>query len=191
MTVVLSVPGNGSVAALRLRPWRIDDLPELVAAHRDAALRRWLSTSLADEGAAREWLDVQAAGWVAATRFSFAVAAGADDRSVLGHVVVKVGEGGVAEVGYWTAARARNQGVAARSLETVSRWALVGQKIVPLTRLDLVHAQDNQASCRVAVKCGYPLYDLLPAALPAFPARGHRHVRMAAGDPASTIAQVD
>jgi RimJ/RimL family protein N-acetyltransferase len=167
---------------LILRPWRFDDLPELVAAHRDPVLRRWLSTSLADEAAARQWLDVQAVGWVAATRFSFAVVTDADDRSLLGHVVVKVGTAGVAEVGYWTAAHARKQGVAARGLETVSRWALAGQDTVPLTRLELLHAQDNQASCRVAVKCGYPLHDLLPATPPAFPTSGHRHVRTAAGD---------
>ena len=62
----------------------------------DPMLRRWLSTSLADEAAARQWLDVQVAGWIAATRFSFAVVADADDRSLLGHVVVKVATAGVA-----------------------------------------------------------------------------------------------
>ncbi|GLY99050.1 GNAT family N-acetyltransferase [Actinoplanes sp. NBRC 103695] len=82
MTIILSVPGTGSVA-LMLRPWRFDDLPELVAAHRDPMLRRWLSTSLADEAAARQWLDVQAAGWTAATRFSFAVVTDADDRTLV------------------------------------------------------------------------------------------------------------
>ncbi|GAA2635722.1 GNAT family N-acetyltransferase [Paractinoplanes durhamensis] len=52
MTIVLSVPGEGS--ALVLRPWRFDDLPALVAAHRDPELRRWLSTSLADEPQAQQ-----------------------------------------------------------------------------------------------------------------------------------------
>jgi len=105
------------------------------------------------------------------------VVTGADDRSPRGLVVVKVGTAGVAEVGYWIAAHARKQGVAARALETVSRWALGTQEIVPLTRLDLFHTAANQASCRVAVKCGYPLHDLLPATPPAFTAGGHRHVR--------------
>ena len=178
MTITLSAPGPGST--FLLRPWRCEDLPALIAAHQDPVLRRWLSTTLADETQAQQWLGVQAAGWTAATRFSFAVVTDADDHLPLGHVAVTVGGANVAEVGYWTAAHARGQGVAARALETVSRWALRTQKIVPLTRLDLFHADDNQASCRVAAKCGYLLHELLPAAPPAFPSSGHRHVRTAA-----------
>lgn len=124
---------------------------------------------------------MQAAGWAARTRFSFAVVVRADDRSPLGHVVVKMGMTRSAEIGYWTAVRARGQGVAARAGETVSEWALNTQDMVPLIRLDLLHATDNYASCRVAVKCGYALHDVLPAAPPAFPTSGHRHVRTTAG----------
>lgn len=174
MTLVLSVPGTASEPALLLRPWRPDDLPALLAAHRDPDLRRWLATALTDEAQARQWLDAQAAGWADGTRFSFAVVTDADDRSPLGHMVVTVVGAGVAEVGYWTAAHARGKGVAARALETVSRWA---SRTLPLTRLDLLHAVDNGASCRVAVKCGYPLHEVLPPAPPEFPTSGHRHVR--------------
>lgn len=117
--------------------------------------------------------------WAAATRFSFAVTSDEDDRAPVGHVVVKVGTAGVAEVGYWTSARFRGRGIAARALESLSQWALCAQELVPLTRLDLLHAEDNLASCRVAAKCGYALRDLLPAAPPEFPATGHRHVRLA------------
>jgi RimJ/RimL family protein N-acetyltransferase len=181
VTIVLTVPGTGPVAPLRLRPWRLDDLPALIAAHRDPVLRRWLSTALADEAEARQWLQQQAVGWAAATRFSFAVVTtDPDDRSPIGHVAVRVGSAGTAEVGYWTAAHVRGQGVATRALNTVSRWALQEQDILPLTRLDLSHAEGNQASCRVAVKCGFPLHDLLPPAPPAYPTNGHRHVRTAA-----------
>jgi RimJ/RimL family protein N-acetyltransferase len=100
-----------------------------------------------------------------------------DDRSPRGLVSVTVAGAGVAEVGYWTAAHARRQGVAARALETVSRWALETQQIVRLTRLDLFHTAANQASCLVAAKCGYVLRDLLPPAPPDFPDSGHRHAR--------------
>ncbi|MFD9895920.1 GNAT family N-acetyltransferase [Amycolatopsis sp. NPDC059027] len=112
MTIVLSVPNSESAAVLRLRPWRLDDLPALVAAHRDPALRRWLANSLADEAEARQWLAVQAAGWDSATRFSFAVVAEENDYAPVGHVVVKVGTAGVAEVGYWTTAQVRGPGSA-------------------------------------------------------------------------------
>lgn len=128
-------------------------------------MRRWLTTPLLDESQAERWLADQAIG----SRFSFAVVA---NGSVCGHVAVTPRDGGVAEVGYWTAAHARGRGVAAYALETVSQWALER-----VTRLDLFHTVGNEASCRVAVKCGYVLRDLLPAAPPAFPALGHRHCR--------------
>ncbi|WP_043776286.1 GNAT family N-acetyltransferase [Amycolatopsis rifamycinica] len=176
MTITPAVPQT----ALRLRPWRPDDLPALVAAHRDPVLRRRLIASPADEAEARQWLDAQAAGWKSATRFGFAVVA--EDGTILGHVGMKVVAAGVAEAGYWTAAQARGQGIATRALETASQWALGAQTLVRLTRLDLLHAEDNPASCRVAEKCGYVLHDLLPPAPPAFPARGHRHVRTPRGN---------
>ncbi|HWO66283.1 MAG TPA: GNAT family N-acetyltransferase, partial [Umezawaea sp.] len=146
--VALSVPTIGSAVALRLRPWRSDDLPALLAAHRDPVMRRWLTTSLADEADARRWLAAQAAGWASGTRFSFAVVAGDHEDLPIGHVVVKVATAGVAEVGYWTAATVRGRGIAPRALDTASRWALDTQDLVPLTRLDLLHAKENQASCR-------------------------------------------
>ncbi|MFD9706143.1 GNAT family N-acetyltransferase [Lentzea sp. NPDC059081] len=170
MTVTLSVPAAGPAPALLLRPWRAGDLPALVAAHRDPVLRRRVSVPLTGEAEARRWLDEQAAGWAAATRFSFAVVA--EDGPPLGHVVVKTAP---AEVGYWTAAHARGRGIAARALEAVSRWALDEAGLV---RLELLHAVDNHPSCRVAEKCGYVLHGLLPAAPPEFPGEGHRHVRV-------------
>ncbi|MET9630143.1 GNAT family N-acetyltransferase [Lentzea sp. NPDC006480] len=156
---------------INLRPWRADDLPALLAAHRDPALRRWLATSLTDEAQARQWLEVQAAGWDSATRFSFAVVTAGN---AVGHVVVKMGEAGTAEVGYWTAPQARGHGIAARAVETATGWAF---HTLNLTRLSLVHAEDNQASCRVAEKCGYVLNEHVPAAPPEFPVGAHRHVR--------------
>ncbi|SFR25398.1 Protein N-acetyltransferase, RimJ/RimL family [Lentzea waywayandensis] len=171
MTIALPVPAT----ALLLRPWQSDDLPALLAAHRDPVLRRRLAAPLTGDAEARRWLDAQATGWARATRFSFAVVA--DDRSPLGHVVVKVGSGGTAEVGYWTAAHARGRGIASRAVDTLSQWALDVQDMVALTRLDLIHAVDNHPSCRVAVRCGYVLHELLPASPPAFPTEGHRHVR--------------
>ncbi|MFI9402029.1 GNAT family N-acetyltransferase [Nocardia sp. NPDC052316] len=179
MKIILSVPQAGGTAALRLRPWRCDDLPSLVAAHRDPGLRRWLAGHLVDETAARNWLGAQADGWMERTRFSFAVVIADDDHSPVGHVVVKTITAGVAEVGYWTAAHARGLGIAARAVETVSRWALAEQKMVHLNQLELLHAQGNHASCRVANKCGFTLQDVLPAAPPTFPGDGHRHVRKA------------
>ncbi|MFI5780628.1 GNAT family N-acetyltransferase [Nocardia sp. NPDC051570] len=179
MTIILTVPQTESSAALRLRPWRPADLPSLVAAHRDPGLRCWLTAPLHDETDARNWLHAQAAGWTARTRFSFAVVTDSHDGPLVGHTLLKVVDTDIAEVGYWTAAHARSRGIAARALEAMSRWALNEQDMIEPTRLDLLHEEDNGASCRVAEKCGFALRELLPAAPPAFPNKGHRHIRTA------------
>jgi RimJ/RimL family protein N-acetyltransferase len=180
VTIVLAVPRTTSAAALRLRPWRSQDLLSLLAAHRDPSLRQWLTTPLVEDADARDWLDAQAAGWAAGTRFSFAIVADDGAGVLLGHVMVRILDAGVGTVGYWTAAHARGRGVAARALATLSWWALEDQDMTDLTRLDLVHAEDNHASCRVAEKCGFALRELLPAAPPAHPGAAHRHIRTGA-----------
>ncbi|MBE1591147.1 GNAT family N-acetyltransferase [Nonomuraea angiospora] len=164
MTVVLSVEPTVSAPALRLRPWRGEDAVALVAAHRDPLLRRWLTTSLVREADARRWIDDQNDGWTAGVRFSV-VKGGVDPTDAS------------AEVGYWVSAEARGRGIAPRALEAVSAWALGSQCMMPLARLDLLHAVDNHASCRVAEKCRYGLHSVLPAQPPAFPTEGHLHVR--------------
>ncbi|MCO6010059.1 GNAT family N-acetyltransferase [Actinoallomurus purpureus] len=184
MTVTLSVDSTASAPALRLRPWRAEDAMALVTAHRDPHMRR-LITSLVTEADARRWIRDQDDGWAAGTRFSFAVAeCGSDlsepDRPV-GHIVVKGGADPTkAEVGYWTSAEVRGRGIAPRALEAVSRWALGSQAGMPLASLELLHAADNPASCRVAEKCRYVLRSLLPPRPPAFPTEGHLHVRTGA-----------
>ncbi|MEW9530978.1 GNAT family N-acetyltransferase [Microbispora sp. NPDC049125] len=193
MTVVLSVEATSSAPALRLRPWRTEDAAALATAHRDPLLRRRLTTSLVSEADARRWIDGQHDGWTAGVRLSFAVLeCGGDDSEghPVGHVVIK---GGVdltdasAEVGYWTSAEARGRGIAPRALEAVSRWALGSQRVMPLTRLNLLHASDNHASCRVAEKCRYLLHSVLPAQPPAFPTEGHLHVRTDAAPESTSV----
>jgi RimJ/RimL family protein N-acetyltransferase len=98
---------------------------------------------------------------------------------VLGHVVLKDCATGKksAEVGYWTAAGARNRGVASQAVEMVSTWAFESLGAAGLQCIELLHQQDNLASCRVAQKSGFALTAVLPADPPAFPADGHRHTR--------------
>jgi RimJ/RimL family protein N-acetyltransferase len=124
MDVTLSVEPSASTPALPPRPWRIPDLPALVAAHRDLTLR-WanakLTTSIKDEADAHRWLAAQDYGWATGTRFSFAVlevgSGTADADFPIGTVAVKgIARGQVsAQVGYWTSAQARGRGIAPRS----------------------------------------------------------------------------
>ncbi len=171
---MLEAEATMSAPALRLRPWRAADAPALVAAHRDPLLRRWLSTCVTDEAEARLWVDRQILNWVTGVRFGFAVLEG---DLLAGHVVLKTGSAH-AEVGYWTSADVRGRGVAPRAVEAVSRWAFRTRGVA---RLDLLHAVDNHASCRVADKCGFALKSLLPARPPGYPEDGHLHVRTAEG----------
>jgi RimJ/RimL family protein N-acetyltransferase len=85
----------------------------------------------------------------------------------------------VAEVGYWTAATERNRGIASQAVELLTTWAFENFGAQGLQRLELLHQQDNLASCRVAQQSGYALVKLLPAEPPAFPSHGHLHVREA------------
>lgn len=164
------------MTAVRLRPWGPEDVPALVAAHRDPALRRWLRTHLADAGQACAWVAQQAVERAAGTRFSFAVLAEDFDVPV-GHVALHglTPDRGFAEVGYWTTPAARGRGVAGAALRAVLREAAELPRAVPLRRFDLMHAAGNEASCKVAQKAGFALAGVLPADPPAFPTEGHVH----------------
>jgi RimJ/RimL family protein N-acetyltransferase len=170
-------PCGGTVA---LRSWGQSDADELVEIYGDGALRRWTSADLRDLAGAQRWIRDQERGWETGERFGFAVVEG-DPRRLVGHVVVKdvVPGSGSAEVGYWTAARARGRGIAPKALRQVTGWAFAN--ITGLTRLNLLHQVDNTASCRVAVKSGYRLVETLRAAPPAFPLNGHRHLALWTG----------
>ncbi|MFF3099024.1 GNAT family N-acetyltransferase [Streptomyces cyaneofuscatus] len=92
-----------------------------------------------------------------------------------------------AEVGYWTAARARGRGVAPRALEALTDWAFTAFAGEGLVRLELLHQVDNVASCRVAEKAGYAFAELLSALPPEFPLDGHLHVREASLTPDGVV----
>ncbi|CAM5245814.1 acetyltransferase [Streptomyces spiroverticillatus] len=175
MSVNLPVEQAPSAPALTLRPWRVEDAPGLVVAHRDPSLQRWLAHHLNDEAQALRWIGEQTEGRVSGARFSFAVV---EEGRPVGHVAVKrAGRAGSAEVGYWTAGSVRGRGVASRALEALSRWALGPESPLAVTRLELLHTVGNEGSCRVAQKCGYALESVLPPLPPAYPGEGHLHVR--------------
>ncbi|MFI6935260.1 GNAT family N-acetyltransferase [Streptomyces sp. NPDC050287] len=192
-TVRLQAPATLTAPALELRPWSPADAADLVAVFRDdEALRRWTSDGPHDLASALRWVREQRRLRHSGERFSFAVVEtgdrekGGQDQEkggrLLGHVVLKrrAPDSASAEVGYWTAAHARGRGVAPRALGALTQWAFDAFPPDEVARLDLVHQVDNTASCRVADKCGYTFGEVLPAAPPAFPLDGHRHVRVRA-----------
>ncbi|WP_333774046.1 GNAT family N-acetyltransferase [Streptomyces sp. IBSBF 3136] len=181
-TVILHADATPCAPALVLRPWCARDAAALVAVARDPALRRWTSLAVEDEADALRWVRGQERGWAAGDRFSFAVVEkqpGSSDGPLMGHVVLKEVVFGQpsAEVGYWTAAHARGRGVAPRALSTLTTWAFDRPGAGLLKHLELRHQVGNAASCRVAHKSGYLLEAVLPATPPAYPGKGHRHIR--------------
>jgi RimJ/RimL family protein N-acetyltransferase len=179
VTVHLSVASTASLPALKLRPWQVDDVDSLLSAHRDPELRRRLTSVVSSDADAHRWIDNQRQGWADHTQFGFAILEDAGDGfgAAVGHVTVRLRDEGAAEVGYWTAAEARARGLASRALETAVRWVFSEASPVPVLRLELLHAVGNDASCRVAERCGFGLEAVLPPLLPAFPTDGHLHVR--------------
>ncbi|MFI7277298.1 GNAT family N-acetyltransferase [Streptomyces sp. NPDC049879] len=186
-SVVLHVdapPGAPSVPALLLRPWEAADAPAVLDAFGDPAMRRWLVSRVDDGPGAARWVAEQRQGWADGGRLAFAVVgrvpgAGDGGDRVLGNVVLKgaVRGGRSAEVGYWTAPAARGLGVATRAVGALTDWAFATFGQDGLSRLELLHQEDNAGSCAVAAKCGYALDAVLPASPPDFPRDGHLHVR--------------
>jgi RimJ/RimL family protein N-acetyltransferase len=179
-STVLPVVGTPAASALVLRPWGADDIEELIELCRDPGLRRYTSARVDTVAEGKHWVQVQETGWAAGERFSFAVHdQGAAAGGLVGNVVLKefTADGSGAEVGYWTAARARGRSVAPRALEVLTEWAFDTFAERGLERLVLRHQVDNPASCRVAQKCRFALAETLAPAPPRFPLEGHLHVR--------------
>ena len=136
---------------LRLRPWRADDVDVVWAAQQDPGIRLWAGgvASRADATALLHRLRGQP------DRVSWAVmdaATGAVLGDVSLHSIDAVQND--AEIGYWTAAVARGRGVAATAVDAACRWAFAS---LPVDRVELCHAVENEASGRVAEKAGFTL----------------------------------
>ncbi|MET9698502.1 GNAT family protein [Streptomyces sp. NPDC006529] len=155
---VLDLPDGGA-----LRPWRPDDADALVAAGLDPSVRLWnmLGTWTPEEargrieGMRRRWEAESGALWAIVPRGGGAPVglAGWNDIDLAA---------GTAEILYWILPAARGGGVAAAAARRVSRWAL---DELGLHRVELLHAVDNPASCRVADKAGFALEGTMRSAV--------------------------
>ncbi|MFL6112828.1 MAG: GNAT family N-acetyltransferase [Catenulispora sp.] len=139
----------------QLRPPSPRDVPDLVAMAHDEDIQLWNPPRFGtDEAQAREWVE-RSADWDDGTRPLFCVYDATGGR-LLGmvslHKIDFENSGG--ELGYRVAPWARGRGVATTAVRTVTDWAF---GYLDLTRVELFHALDNAASCRVAEKAGYRL----------------------------------
>lgn len=137
----------------QLRPPSLRDVPDMMAMSRDPEIALWNPlASGVDEQAARAWAE-RFADWDGGHSVLFGVYEAIEGR-LLGLVSLhkidhKLSCG---ELGYRVAPWARGLGVATTAVSTVSDWAFGA---LGLTRMQLIHAVENPASCRVAEKSGY------------------------------------
>ena len=143
-------PVELDVGALRLRPWREDEADVVLAVQQDAAIRLWAGGVTSREEAVA--LLRRLMGQEGRVSWAVTDAVGTLLGSVSLHSIARVQ--GNAQVGYWTVPAARGRSIAARAVDAACRWAFA---TVPLERVELCHAVENEASGRVAEKAGFRL----------------------------------
>ncbi|MGY1640258.1 GNAT family N-acetyltransferase [Geodermatophilus sp. SYSU D00703] len=145
------IPDELTAGALRLRPWREDDVPDVYAALQDPDCRLWsgAGTVSREDAAAMVRIRMDPA---LEDRAAWAVvdAGGALLASVSLHSIDRARAD--AEIGYWTVPAARGRGIAPVAVDAACRWAFARLEI---DRVELCHAAENTASARVAEKAGF------------------------------------
>jgi RimJ/RimL family protein N-acetyltransferase len=142
------------VADIRLERLGESHLAGVAAMSEDADVLRYTRIPVPVPPAwERQWLEFYDEGRRDGTREAFAVVDG-DDGSFLG-LGLAFGidrEGRQLELGYVVAPHARGRGVATRTLELLTEWALAE---LDALRIELWISADNPASKRVAERAGY------------------------------------
>ncbi|GAA3193076.1 GNAT family protein [Actinocorallia longicatena] len=135
-----------------LRPPRLTEAEDLLelASDRDVTVFTPRLKTVTDLESARAMCE-KFADWTGRATFSIL---DAPTERYMGHIMI-FGidrEDSVAEVGYRIAPWARGRGVASTCLRAITGWSFA---TLDLHRIHLLHALDNPASCRVALKNGY------------------------------------
>jgi RimJ/RimL family protein N-acetyltransferase len=152
-----------AAGAWQLRPPSAEEAADALAMLQDPLTVKWNAAPLVvDLATAREWCE-RGADWSDGRHATFSVLDATTGR-LAGNVSlwsVDRDEQRSASIGYRTAPWARGRGVATAAVGAVTRWAFGA---LGLERIELPHAIDNAASCRVAEKCGYPAEGVLRGA---------------------------
>ncbi|NUK25742.1 GNAT family N-acetyltransferase [Streptomyces lunaelactis] len=142
-----------------LHPWGREaaelevTLDGLAAAAADPLIALWNPLAISDRSDALAWLESRDGGWDRGDSASFAALAAADG-ALLGSVTLRWVDraDSLAMIGYWTVPAARGRSVATRATRAVTSWAF---GTADARRIEIAHAVGNEASCRVAHRCGY------------------------------------
>ncbi|WHT20316.1 GNAT family N-acetyltransferase [Crossiella sp. CA-258035] len=134
----------------------MDDRPAVLAAFTDPELRRWVTGyRVEDLDSAGRYITLRAHEWQEDLRCSWAVA-----EPTTGEMLAEVGlkdldlVRGIGSAACWTHPAHRGRGVMTQALQTALRF---GIEALGLRRIGYRHAAGNEASRRVAEKCGFTL----------------------------------
>jgi RimJ/RimL family protein N-acetyltransferase len=140
------VPGT----SLMLRPWRLDDVPQLEVIAGDPEISRWnpvLKPSALQWCTRRmDWSEGDQASWAVVRPTDPSVVAGAVS---LHHLDL---DQECSELGYWVAPDHRGAGVAKGAATLAAGF---GFEVLGLRRVFLFHAIENKGSCAVAEAAGF------------------------------------
>ncbi|MFE2729278.1 GNAT family N-acetyltransferase [Kitasatospora sp. NPDC059327] len=161
------VPVTLDLGDVSLRPWgRATEIlggavAGVLAAAADPAIARWNPIRATDRAGAEAYLDRCESGWAGGAAAAFAVVDAADG-TLLGNSSLRWVDraDGLAMIGYWVLPAARGRGLATRVTGAVTAW---GVATAGARRIELAHAVGNDASCRVAERCGFPAEGTLRA----------------------------
>ena len=148
-----------SVNGIRLDPLSAEHVEGLDAVAQVPDVQQYTHVpSPPPAGFGQSWLERYEQGREDGTREGFAIV-DAEDGSFLGiAVVVRIDEEAKeAEFGYILAPEARGRGAATEALRQLTEWGLARG----YQRLELRGDADNEASRRVAERCGYTLDGIL------------------------------
>jgi len=131
-----------------------DDADDLVRALADPDIAVWNPAASMSAASPREralrWIEDRAAwapdhaSWVVRDRDGHLV--GAVSLHHIDDVMA------TAEIGYWMAPDGRERGLGAAATDAATRFGFEQRGLV---RIELFHAVENEASCRLATRCGF------------------------------------
>lgn len=137
---------------IQLRPPRDADVPAIADACRDPEIARWIPIPTPYLAAdARAFVAFAAEGW-AGRREATLVIVERRTGAVVGTVAYRPIETGRGAIGYWLVPDARGRGLVSRAVRLVAAWAFHDPS---LQRLELMTLVGNDASGRVALRCGF------------------------------------
>lgn len=151
-------PTEIAAGDLQLRVWELSYLPAVLKALSDPEISTWnplrkpTHSHLGDEALAANWI-AQRSNWEDGEHATWAVC-DAVSGEVCGYVSLhNINPNQLSgEVGYWVLPDARNRGVGRRAVAAACGY---GFGALCLHRIELYHAVDNPASCKVAEGAGF------------------------------------